>query len=118
MPVIRNSDVKFEEVAPGWMRRQLVNQEMGGAGACTLGEVILEPGASLIMHNHKLEEVFFITDGTATLVVDGETTIVEPNSAILVPAGAKHLLVNKAQEPLRFVFFHPGINVGREVFES
>jgi len=118
MPVIKNSDVPFEEVAPGWKRRIMINEEKGPAGACMMGEAILDPGASLKMHNHKIEEVFFITEGTGTVVIDGDTSTAEEGSAVLLPAGSKHTMINKSQKPLRFSFFHPGIHVGREVFES
>ncbi len=118
MPVIKNSDVPFEEVAPGWKRRIMINEEKGPAGACMVGEVILDPGASLKMHNHKIEEVFFITEGTGTVVIDGDTSTAEEGSAVLLPAGSKHTMINKSQKPLRFSFFHPGIHVGREVFED
>ena len=118
MPVIQNTEVQFEEVAPGWKRRIMINEERGPAGACMMGEVILDPGAGLKMHGHKIEEVFFITEGTGTVVIDGEATTVEQGGAILLPAGSKHTMLNKSQKPLRFAFFHPGIHVGRVVYES
>ena len=68
MPIIRDSEVEFHQTAPGTKIRQLVNQEIG-AGAITVGEVIMEPGSSLPLHTHKMEEAILsaITRRDATI---------------------------------------------------
>ena len=117
MPIVRDTDVKFQQSAPGIKIRYLVNQEIG-ALTTTLGEVIMEPGSSLLLHTHNKEEAFFVTEGIATLVLDDDTYTLEANSTALAPAGVRHLLANKSQRPMRFVFFHPTVQVQREVVEG
>ena len=113
MPVIRSADVAFQERSPGIKVRQLINQERG-SGAVTLGEAIMDPGSSLELHTHKIEEGILIAEGTATLVCGSETQTLTAGDAILAPAGEAHLLSNKSQGIVRFIFFFPAVNTQRE----
>jgi len=112
MPIIRNAEVEF---VPGFVenyeRRILVNPDKG-SGAITLGEAIMNPGAELPMHTHRIEEVMVITRGTATAILGDETYTLNQGDVILAPAGVKHLLANQGQEPASFLFFYPAIEVG------
>ena len=117
MPIIRDAQVEFQQLSPGIKSRQLVNQERG-AGAITLGEAIMEPATSLPLHTHKVEEAFFIAEGPATIILGDDTYTMETNSAILAPAGVSHLVANKSQKPIRFLFFYPTVQVQREAVED
>ncbi len=111
MPIIRNSDVKFGPGAtPDYKRRVLVGPEKG-SGAITLGEVLMDPGSSLPMHTHRIEESMVITKGIMTAVLGNETYVLNPGDAILVPAWQKHLLANSGKEQAGFLFFYPGVEV-------
>ena len=114
MPIIRNSEVKFGPGAtPDYTRRVLVGPEKG-SGAITLGEVMMDPGASLPLHTHRIEESMVITRGIMTAVLGDETYTLNPGDAVLVPAWVKHLLANKGTEPAGFLFFYPGVEVQLE----
>ncbi len=113
MPIIRNADAKFQQTTPGVRARQLVNQDTG-AGAITLGEIIMEPGSSLVLHTHTIEEAMFIVEGTATVVLGNETHSLRAPGALLAPAGVNHLLANKSGKPMRFLFFYPAVSVQRQ----
>ena len=111
MPIIRSAEVEF---APGlvenYMRRVLVDPDRG-SGAITLGEAIMNPGAELPMHTHRVEEVMVITRGTATAVLGDETYTLNLSDVILAPAGVKHTLANRSKEPAGFLFFYPAVEV-------
>ena len=111
MPIIRNTDVEF---APGMventLRRVLVNSERG-AGATTLGELIMNPGTELPLHTHRIEETMIITRGIATLILGDETHTLKQGDVILAPAGIKHVLANRGDEPMGFLFFYPSVEV-------
>lgn len=117
MTVFRSSDVRFEERSPGIQARQLVNREKG-AVAVTVGELIMAPGTSLDLHTHSTEEVIVITEGTATLICGEDTQAIEAGDAVLAPALASHLVANRSQEPVRFLFFFPTANVQRELVKE
>ena len=112
MSIVRSAEVDF---TPGsvenYMRRVLVDPDRG-SGAITLGEAIMDPGAELPMHTHRVEEVMVITRGTATAVLGGETFALNQGDVILAPAGVAHLMSNRSKEPAGFLFFYPSVEVG------
>ncbi len=114
MTVIRSRDVEFQQRSQGIKVRHLINQEKG-AGAVTMGEAIISPGASLDLHTHKIEEAIIIAEGTATLVCGDDTQTLEAGDAILAPAAEAHLLANHSQKPMRFLFFFPAVHTQREL---
>ncbi len=114
MPIVRDAELEFQPRAPGINAKQWVSQEIG-AGAITLGEIVMEPGTSLPLHTHKVEEALFIVEGTATAILGDKTYTLEAKSVVLAPAGVRHLLANHTQEQMRFLFFYPAVQVQREV---
>ena len=117
MTVIRSTDVLFKERSPGVQARQLVNQEKG-AVAATVGELVMAPGTSLDLHIHDTEEVIVIIEGTATLICGGDTETIEAGDAVLAPASISHLIANRSQKPMKFLFFFPTVNVQRELVKK
>jgi mannose-6-phosphate isomerase-like protein (cupin superfamily) len=68
----------------------------------SLAEASMTPGQSTDRHYHKLcEEFYFLLEGTAQMEIDGETCVVGPGDAILIPVGARHQIT--AQTKLRFL---------------
>ena len=68
----------------------------------SLAEATMTPGQTTDRHYHKLcEEFYFLLEGTARMEIDGETCVVGPGDAILIPAGARHQIT--AQTKLRFL---------------
>ena len=68
----------------------------------SLAEASLAADQSTKRHHHKLtEEIYFILEGQGIIEVDGETRMVVPGDAILLPAGAWHVI--RAQTALRFL---------------
>ncbi len=68
----------------------------------SLAEASMTPGQSTDRHYHKLcEEFYFLLEGAAQMEIDGETCVVGPGDAILIPVGARHQIT--AQTKLRFL---------------
>ena len=60
----------------------------------SLAEARLEPGQATERHYHaRTEEIYFL--------LDGESRVVTPGDAILIPPGARHQI--RAETPLRFL---------------
>ncbi|MFC1978127.1 cupin domain-containing protein [Chloroflexota bacterium] len=114
MPIIRNADVEFVPGAVENTRRRVLVNPDSGSGAITLGELIMNPGSELLMHTHRIEETMVISKGTATAVLGDETYTLEPGDVILAPAGIKHMLANRSNEPMGFLFFYPAVEVRLE----
>ena len=111
MPIIRNTEVEFTPgLVQNYKRRVLVNPDRG-SGAVTLGEAIMDPGAELPVHTHRVEEVMVITRGIVAVLLGDETFTLNPSDVILAPAGVKHMLANRSEEPAGFLFFYPAVEV-------
>ncbi len=63
----------------------------------------LLPGEEIGLETHLEHDQFFqFIDGEGAVIIDGLRTPVEDDSAVLVPAGARHNIVNTGAEPLKF----------------
>jgi mannose-6-phosphate isomerase-like protein (cupin superfamily) len=54
----------------------------------------LEPGEEIGMEVHGLDQFIRVEKGSGKAILDGETHVLEDGSAIIVPAGANHNIVN------------------------
>jgi len=62
----------------------------------------LQPGEEIGSEVHEGHDQFFrIEEGKGEVVIDGKTTPIEDDDAIIVPAGAEHNVINTGSEPLR-----------------
>lgn len=69
----------------------LIHRENCGAEAASLGTLSMDPGGAVPEHVHpESAELIYTTSGRGILVVEGKETLLEPNTAIYIPAGARH----------------------------
>lgn len=62
----------------------------------------LEPGEAIGEEVHDDTDQFFrVEDGTGEIRMDGRTTRIESDTAIVVPAGVRHNVVNTGRKPMR-----------------
>jgi len=62
----------------------------------------LRPGEEIGEEVHEDRDQFFrIEDGAGTVVIDGTRHAVEDDDAIIVPAGARHNVINTGSKPLK-----------------
>jgi quercetin dioxygenase-like cupin family protein len=105
--------VPMVEVAPGVRAHRIIDRPQG-SGAITVGELEVEPGASLPLHRHRVEEVVIVLGGIARFDLDGVVDEAGPGTMLLAPAGAPHSLTCMSTEPLRVYFAFPSVDVDRE----
>jgi len=61
----------------------------------------IKPGEEIGEEVHEDRDQFFrIEEGEGEVVIDGARTKVEGDDAVIVPAGARHNLINTGDEPL------------------
>jgi mannose-6-phosphate isomerase-like protein (cupin superfamily) len=61
----------------------------------------LQPGEEIGEEVHENRDQFFrIEEGEGEFVIDGQRTKVEDDDAVIVPAGARHNLINSGDGPL------------------
>jgi quercetin dioxygenase-like cupin family protein len=75
----------------------------------------MEPGATLPLHTHTVEDTFVVLSGTGKFTLGDETFSLEPGMAVLAPAGVKHGCTNDSDEPLVIIFMWPAVNVERQL---
>ena len=61
----------------------------------------LKPGEEIGAEVHEEHDQFFrVESGRGTVEIDGKRTPIEDDDAVIVPAGARHNVVNTGTEPL------------------
>ena len=64
----------------------------------------IDPGASAPRHSHPGDEISYVLEGEAELLIDGEPPrLVKAGEAFVIPAGKVHGARNPGGAPLRFV---------------
>ncbi len=62
----------------------------------------LQPGEEIGEEVHEGHDQFFrIEQGEGSIVIDGQSRPAQAESGIIVPAGARHNLINTGSEPLK-----------------
>lgn len=62
----------------------------------------LQPGEEIGAEVHEDHDQFFrVEDGKGEVIIDNQTHQIEDDDAIIVPAGARHNVINTGDEPLK-----------------
>ena len=62
----------------------------------------LEPGEDIGLETHEDTDQFFRVEvGNGVVSIDGHESVIETDSGIVVPAGARHNVTNTGTKPLR-----------------
>jgi mannose-6-phosphate isomerase-like protein (cupin superfamily) len=80
-------------------------------GTFFLSETTLAPGfpGPPPHHNERLLDMFYVLEGTLTMVLGDETHELGPGSFVCVPPGVVHAFANKSARPVRMLNFNtPG----------
>ena len=65
---------------------------------CQLVVMALKPKEEIGAEVHKLDQFFRVEEGTGEAVLDGVQTAIRAGFAVVVPAGAKHNIINTSSE--------------------
>jgi mannose-6-phosphate isomerase-like protein (cupin superfamily) len=68
---------------------------------CQLVVMALKPQEDIGAEVHKLDQFFRVEAGRGEAVLDGVRTAIEAGDAVVVPAGARHNIINTGTEPLK-----------------
>jgi quercetin dioxygenase-like cupin family protein len=75
------------ERAPGWFGRIFHSPSM------TFAQYEFRAGSSVHEHHHPEEEVWQVIEGEAQITVGGESRVVGPGGAAIVPGNVRHSLL-------------------------
>jgi mannose-6-phosphate isomerase-like protein (cupin superfamily) len=68
---------------------------------CQLVLMALKPQEEIGAEVHTLDQFFRVEEGSGQAILDGVATTIRAGFAVLVPAGARHNIVNTGTEPLK-----------------
>ena len=98
--------VKMENPNPGApFRRNILKDE---PGAENLGGLfgLLAPGNQGPYHFHeKRESILIAISGEATEIIEGKEITLKANDILYIPAGEKHMTVNRGDNDFRYLEF-------------
>jgi putative monooxygenase len=103
-PVVHRSDAAPNRRRGGDIR-VLLSPTSVGATAGFMGTLTLEPGEIVTEHWHPYsEEYLYCQAGDVLVTLDGEPRRLTAESALHIPIGVRHRLVNDGPETAFFVF--------------
>ena len=104
--VVPLEDVPPIELSGGsWSRVILTGERVGSASA--LGFSSFAPGSETAMLAHETEELAYVLAGSGQLRLDDDDVPYGPGSALYIPAGVWHAVVNTGPEAVAMVFCFP-----------
>lgn len=68
---------------------------------CQLVAMSLKPQEDIGAEVHKLDQFFRVEPGCGEAELDGVRTAIQAGYAVIVPAGARHNIINTGAEPLK-----------------
>ena len=68
---------------------------------CQLVVMALKPQEDIGAEVHRLDQFFRVEAGSGEAVLDGVRTAIQAGYAVIVPAGARHNIINTGSEPLK-----------------
>ncbi len=62
----------------------------------------LKPGEEIGAEVHEDHDQFFrVQEGSGEVIIDGQSRAIKDDDAVIVPAGARHNVVNNGNQPLK-----------------
>jgi mannose-6-phosphate isomerase-like protein (cupin superfamily) len=83
---------------------------------CQLIVMALKLREEIGVEVHTLDQFFIVEEGTGEVILDGIHTQISAGFAILVPAGAKHNIINTGKVPLKLYTLYSPSNHQEGVF--
>lgn len=83
------------------IRNEHFRQVLYTAQHCQLVVMALKPDEEIGAEVHQLDQFFRVEQGSGDVVLNGVRTSVQAGYAVVVPAGAKHNIINTGTEALK-----------------
>jgi mannose-6-phosphate isomerase-like protein (cupin superfamily) len=82
-------------------RNEAFRKVLYTAKNCQLVLMALKPQEEIGAEVHSLDQFFRVEQGSGQAILDGVATSIHAGFAVLVPAGARHNIINTGTEPLK-----------------
>src|SRR3974390_1496995 len=104
--VVRAAAVEYLPAYPGHssgFKRWAAVGRAVGATHTGFGLCLLEAGGRIDTHVQSFEELFYVTDGEPTLILDGRAFPLVPGACGVVPVGTPHAWLGSQNGPSKWV---------------
>ena len=81
----------------------------------TTGTTVFEPGTSIPLHTHNVEETVMLLEGEATVIIGDDSYEAKAGDVTWVPAGVVHNFSNRGAGPMRIYWVYGGRDVTRTI---
>ncbi len=89
--------------------KRLISEELCGSGDMTLGLGELDPGKVHGIHRHPhADEIYYVLKGVAKVILGDEEIVADPGTAIYIPKGTNHGIVNQSDRPFVLLWVTKG----------
>jgi len=89
--------------------KHLISKELSGSGDITLGLGELDPGKVHGVHWHPhADEIYYVLEGVAKVTLGDEEIVADPGTAIYIPKGTKHGIINQSDKPFVLLWVTKG----------
>ena len=116
MPILKKSDIRKEELAPGVDRWAIVDGTQG-ADSLSVGDLTLADGSTAATHIHPTEEAMVILEGELDAVLGDKIITVKEGQTVLAPAGVKHGFINRSGAEARLMAIFPTARIERTLVD-
>ena len=82
----------------------LINSDISDSRNISIATILIEPGRQSEEHYHKrMEEVYYIIDGSGVVLINGQMFNVAQGSAVYLPVGKRHQIKNTGTSCLKLI---------------
>ncbi len=86
MTLYRWNEINKERMNPRLVRQAIHGERM------TVARITLEKGVLVPSHEHENEQITLVMEGKLLFHIDGEETVVEPGTIVMIPPNAPHFV--------------------------
>ena len=103
MLVVDHQKSREVQMRSGITGRFLADRQLGAANLGVLMQ-FAEPGASVPLHEHAVEEVLVVLDGALSVDVQGDRRTINSGESVIIPPLVRHSWSNTADRIARVLF--------------
>jgi quercetin dioxygenase-like cupin family protein len=79
---------------------------------------VIKKGGSMPLHTNSVEHEQYVLKGSARVVIDGETSVVNANDVLFIPAGIAHSYEVLGDEDYEFLCLVPNLEDSIQLVKS
>lgn len=117
MNYLRRVNLAEIDADPGRQVHRLLDHD-SGASSCSVNFIVTPPGegSPAGLHTHRVDQLFYILQGTMNLEIEGREYVAEPGTLVVMPAGVPHRNWNGGDQATRHLAFNAPLPAKDEPF--